>query len=68
MEVPGDFVARKNFEDKSLLQVLIKFNCINLFGAGIIILLRLCPACSDMCTIETSQVLPKANCFSPRTV
>lgn len=46
-EVPGDFVARKLFEDKSLLQVLIKFNCINLFGAGIIILLRLCSARSD---------------------
>lgn len=38
-EAPGDFVARKRFEDKSLLQVLIKFNCINLFSAGIIVLL-----------------------------
>lgn len=43
MEAPGDFVAMKHFEDKNLLQVLIKFNFINLFGAGIILLLRLCP-------------------------
>lgn len=47
-EIPGDFVARKRFEDRSLLQVLIKFNCINLFGAGIIVLLRLCPTRSNM--------------------
>lgn len=43
-EAPGGLVARTRFEDKSLLQVLIKFNCINLFGAGIIVLLRFCPA------------------------
>lgn len=46
-EAPGDFVAMKHFEDKNLLQVLIKFNFINLFGAGIILLLRLCPSHSS---------------------